>query len=578
MASCASDKVVCLRGFLARLWFALRLVWLSIACVAGLAQASAVSGQPGSEPAYAPDRILVQPKPGTSLDALARLHSERKGRVLQTFEGIGRLQVVALPAGETVPGLVAKYQKSGLVQFAEPDYIGHVAATPNDRYYTNGTLWGLNKIEAPAAWDVLTSASNILVAVLDTGVRYTHEDLKSNMWVNPKDGGHGWNALSGTTDPYDDSGDGHGTMVAGVLGATGNNGKGVVGVAWRMQIMACKCFNSQGKGLTSDCVTCLDYARTNGARIINASWGLTNSLALSNAVYSLRDAGIILVAACGNGATNTDVSPTYPASYSMDHVVSVAATTNNDNLASFSNYGATSVHLAAPGVNIMSTFVATDSYYYTNSGTSFAAPYVSGAFALMLAEYPTDTYRSIINRVLSATDPLPSLAGKCVTGGRLNLRKALTPIRLTGSGGSLSAPFHLHLSATTNLTCVIQVSTNLVDWSPVYTNVTSSAGTLDYNDPQSTNCSQRFYRALAVYQSAPATPIRLRPLSSAGTMPFQLRLSAGPNLTCVIWSSTDLNGWSPLHTNTTSASGTFDFTDNESTNWPHRFYRAVTSP
>ena len=111
------------------------------------------------------------------------------------------MQIVAVPAGETVPGFIAKYQQSGLVEFAEPDYFGHVAATPNDPYYTNGTLWGLNNIEAPAAWDVLTSASNIVVAVLDTGVRYTHEDLKSNMWVNPNDGGHGWNARAGTNDP-----------------------------------------------------------------------------------------------------------------------------------------------------------------------------------------------------------------------------------------------------------------------------------------------------------------------------------------------------------------------------------------
>jgi subtilisin family serine protease len=442
------------------------------------------------------DRILVQPKQGINHEALARFHAEQRGKVLQTFEGIGGLQVVSVPEGEGVPAFVARYQRSGLVEFAEPDYFGFVSAIPNDPNYANGRLWGLNKIDAPAAWDVLTSASNIVVAVLDTGVRYTHEDLKSNIWVNPNDGGHGWNALTGTNNPSDDSGNGHGTMVAGVLGAVGNNGKGVVGVAWQVQIMACKCFNSQGKGTVSDCVTCIDYARTNGARIINASWGFTNSLALSNAVYSLRDAGIIVVAACGNDATNTDVSPTYPASYPLDNVVSVAATASDDTLASFSNYGATTVHLAAPGVNIWSTFVATDSFYFSDSGTSYSAPYVAGACALMLAEYPGESYHQIINRVLSATDPLPSLAGKCVTGGRLNLRKALTPIRLTGSvaGGG---PFELHLSATTDLTCVIQGSTDLINWSPLCTNTTSSAGSFDYTDYESTNLTQRFYRAVA---------------------------------------------------------------------------------
>jgi subtilisin family serine protease len=452
---------------------------------------------PASAPEYAADRILVQPKRGAGTESLARFHAAQRSKVLQTFNGIGGLQVISVPVGESVPGFVARYQQSGLVEFAEPDYFGHVTATPNDPYYANGTLWGLNKIEAPAAWDVLTSASNILVAVLDTGVRYTHEDLASNIWVNPNDGGHGWNALTGTNNPGDDSGNGHGTMVAGVLGAVGNNGKGVVGVAWQVQIMACKCFNSQGKGTVSDCVTCIDYARTNGARIINASWGFTNSLALSNAVYSLRDAGIIVVAASGNDATNIDVNPTYPASYALDNVVSVAATANDDTLASFSNYGAASVHLAAPGVNIRSTFVATDSFYYTDSGTSYAAPYVAGAFALMLAEYPAESYRQIINRVLSATDPLPSLAGKCVTGGRLNLRKALTPIRLTCSAAAGGGPFELHLSATTNLTCVIQASTDLAGWSPLCTNTTSSTGSFDYTDSQSTNLARRFYRAVS---------------------------------------------------------------------------------
>jgi subtilisin family serine protease len=141
-------------------------------------------------------------------------------------------------------------------------------------------------IDAPEGWDVLTSASNIVVAVLDTGVRYTHEDLADNMWSNPADGSHGTNALAGTTDPSDDSG--HGTMIAGILGAVGNNGKGVTGVAWRVQIMACKCFNNFGVGSISSAVACLDYSRVHGARIINASWGFTNSLALSNADLSAQ--------------------------------------------------------------------------------------------------------------------------------------------------------------------------------------------------------------------------------------------------------------------------------------------------
>jgi subtilisin family serine protease len=461
------------------------VVWLTVSA----------SAQP-TQPAYREDRILIMPKAGINRTALNNFHLARKGEVLRTFDGIGHLQVLRVPKGETVPGLIAQYQKSGLVEFAEPDYIGQIfSTTPNDPKYLDGTLWGLNVISAPQAWDVLTSASNIVVAVPDTGVRYTHEDLASNMWVNPNDGGHGWNALDGNNNPADAGT--HGTMVAGVLGAVGNNGKGVVGVAWRVQIMACTCFNSLDIGNVSDVITCLDYARTNGARIINASWGFTNSLALSNAMISLRNAGIIVVAACGNNSTNIDLSPTYPASYQLDNIVTVASTSPSDVLSAFSNYGATNVDLAAPGEQIYTTFPATDSYYYTGSGTSFSAPYVSGACALLMAQYPADSYQQIISRLLSSTDPLPSLAGKCRTGGRLNLRKALRTILVATIPATNGGPFQLRVFGGLNRTCVVEATTNLISWSPVFTNTASTNGTFDFTDSQSTNWPQRFFRATA---------------------------------------------------------------------------------
>jgi subtilisin family serine protease len=475
--------------------------------VTGAAQTSNFSSSQTAEPAYRADRILIQPKPGISLPALANFHAVQKCEVLQTFAEIGGLQVVRVPGGETVPGLIAKYQGSGLVEFAEPDFTGRVFATPNDPKFLDGTLWGLNNtgqnggttgadIDAPAGWDVLASASNIVVAVLDTGVRYTHEDLAANMWVNPNDGGHGTNALAGTNDPSDDSG--HGTMIAGILGAVGNNGKGVTGVAWQVQIMACKCFDNFGVGSISAVVACLDYARANDATIINASWGFTNSLALSNAFYSVRIAGIIVVAAAGNAGADIDANPTFPASYDFDNVVSVAYTTRNDTLSTNSNYGATGVDLAAPGEQIYSTFGATDTFYFSNTGSSFAAPYVTGAFALMLAEYPAETYQQIIGRVLNATDPLPSLAGKCATGGRLNLRKALSPrMSLTVIPTAGNEPFQLRLSSDPNRTCVIEGSADLTSWSPVFTNTTSAGGAFDFTDDRSTNSAKNFYRAVS---------------------------------------------------------------------------------
>jgi subtilisin family serine protease len=484
--------------------FKCALIFLLMVCAAAHTQSAPASSQPPTAPRFNPHQILIKPKPGTSLATLANFHAAQKGEVVRTFEGIGNLQIVRVSISETVPGFIRKYESSGLVEFAEPDYVGQTfATTPNDTYYANGTLWGLNKIDAPGGWDVRTSASNIVVAVLDTGIRYTHEDLAANMWVNPNDGGHGWNSLTGTNNPYDDATPfsiSHGTLIAGVLGAVGNNGKGVVGVAWQVQIMACQWLtNSNGKGNLSDCITCIDYARTNGARIINASWGFpTNSLALSNAVNSLRDAGIILVAACGNETNNIDTNPTYPSGYHLDNIVSVASTTTNDTLAAYSNYGATNVHLAAPGEQIYSTISPQDFLYGFSSGTSMAAPYVSGTLALMLAKYPTETYQQIISRLLNATDPVPALSGKCVTGGRLNLHKALSPpISLTATPTVSGTPFQLRLSGGPNRTCVIEVTTNLTSWTPIFTNTTSTNGTFDFIDNQSTNTTRRFYRAVS---------------------------------------------------------------------------------
>lgn len=451
-----------------------------------------------AQPAFREDRILIQPKAGISWTALNHFHQARKGEVLHTFDGIGHLQVVRVPKGETAAQLIAQYQKSGLVEFAEPDYAGQLfSTTPNDPKFLDGTLWGLNTNRAPQAWDVLTSASNIVVAVLDTGVRYTHEDLAANMWTNPNDGGHGWNAINNNNDPADFGT--HGTMVTGVLGAVGNNGKGVCGVAWRVQIMAGACFNGSGIGNVSDVVTCLDYARTNGAKIINASWGFTNSLALSNAMVSLRNAGIIVVAACGNSATNIDLAPTYPASCALDNIVSVASTSKADALSSFSNFGVTNVALAAPGEQIYSTFPATDSFYYNDipGGTSYSAPYVAGACALLLAQYPADNYQAIIARLLSATDPLPSLAGKCRTGGRLNLRKILRTIQVAAGPGGTNGRFQMRVDGGLNRTLSVEATTNLAGWTPVFTNHTSTNGTFDFADDQSTNLPHRFFRAAA---------------------------------------------------------------------------------
>jgi subtilisin family serine protease len=395
------------------------------------------------------DRILVQPKAGRNLLALADLHRKHGATVAHTFASMGNLQIVRLPNGARVSDLIARYLESGMVEFAEPDYLVHASAVPNDPRYEDGTLWGLHNtgqsgglahadLAALEGWSIMNSSPDIIVAVIDSGVRFTHEDLAGNIWVNPGeipgngidddqngyvDDVHGINSINNTGNPSDI--DGHGTHVAGILGAVGNNGKGVVGVAWKVQIIACKFLDSTGQGALSDAIKCIDYARINGAKVINASWGgPSSSLSLQNAIIRARDAGIIFVTAAGNEARNDDLGGEYPTNYKIDNIISVAATTRTDTLASYSNYGLNTVHLAAPGSGIYSTWASSDTAYSYLSGTSMSAPYVSGVFALMQARFPNETYRQIISRVLAATDSLPSLTGKCVTGGRLNLRKA----------------------------------------------------------------------------------------------------------------------------------------------------------
>jgi subtilisin family serine protease len=330
----------------------------------------------------------------------------------------------------------------------EPNFVVRAARLPNDRSF--GQQWGLRNlghfggkaggdVGATAAWDV-TVGGQTPVAVVDTGVSFKHPDLAPNAWANPGDPANGKDDdgdgfvddvngadfLHGDSNAEDDGG--HGTHVAGIIGAQGNNAIGVTGIAWETQVMGLKFLDGNGEGNTADAANAIDFAVDHGARVINASWG---GPAFSQALYSsirrANEHGVLFVAAAGNDGVNADSSPDYPAAFDLPNVVSVAATDRTDRLVEFSNYGAKSVDLAAPGDDIYSTVpnVSDPSGYASFSGTSMAAPFVAGAAALYLAKYPQAAVDQVRAALIGSVDRLPTLTGKTVSGGRLNVAKAL---------------------------------------------------------------------------------------------------------------------------------------------------------
>lgn len=399
---------------------------------------------------FRPDRILVMPKDGSGQQRMEKFSRNRTAKVIRAFPSLNGLQVVKVPPNTSVGELIQAYEASGLVEYAEPDYLVRMAEAPNDPRYNDGTQWALNNtgqssgvadadVDAPEAWDLIHSAENVIVAVVDSGIRYTHEDLAGNVWVNAAeipgngidddndgfvDDVHGIDVVNGDGDPWDDNG--HGSHVAGIIGAVGNNGIGIAGVAWRVQLMALKSLDQDGEGSISDAIECLDYAREHGAQVINASWaGSEFSRTLRNAIRMTRDAGIIFVAAAGNDGTDNDREPVYPASYAIDNIVAVTSTDHSDLLSNKVNYGSLSVELGAPGTSIYSADSDLDQDYAYRSGTSMATAFVTGAFALMRARFPEKSYTELIGRMMETVDPLPALQGKTITGGRLNLFQAL---------------------------------------------------------------------------------------------------------------------------------------------------------
>jgi subtilisin family serine protease/subtilisin-like proprotein convertase family protein/DNA-binding cell septation regulator SpoVG len=402
--------------------------------------------------AYDSSAILVRLRAGVTDPASLRILNDTQfGDALSLVPGLWE---VRLAPGISVQSALAAYSSNPFVLSATPNYRLTIQQIPNDPQF--GSLWGLHNtgqnsgtvdadIDAPEAWDVSTGSatSPVIVAIIDTGVDYTHPDLAANMWINAgevagdgvdNDGNgfvddvRGYDFNNNDADPMDDNG--HGTHVAGTIGAVGNNGIGVAGIAWNVRIMPVKVFDASGNGFLDTAIRGLNYAVQMGASISNNSYGATGAGAddplFLEAIHNAANFGHIFVAAAGNAGTDNDAAGFFPGGFDVDNILSVAATDRNDQLAYFSNFGATTVDLAAPGVDILST--QPGGKYQTLSGTSMATPHVTGVVALVRGLHPDWTYHQVIDQVLGSVDYLPSLDGRVATAGRLNAARALLDV------------------------------------------------------------------------------------------------------------------------------------------------------
>lgn len=416
-----------------------------------------------ADKAFAKGRMLVRfaPEADRKYPGLAAKNSIltkagngklKTAQIAKEYKHVKGLSLIKLPNNISVEDALVTLNNTPGILYAEPDYqvkaLSGGQTIPNDPLFSE--LWGLNNtgqnggtpdadIDAPEAWDIATGSNQIIVAVIDTGVDYTHPDLASNMWVNSAefngtpgvddDGNgyiddiYGYDFVNNDGNPMDDHY--HGTHVAGTIGGVGNNGQGVAGVCWNVKIMALKFLDSSGSGYDSDAIECIQYAILMGANLSSNSWGGGGySQSLKDAIDAAGNANQLFIAAAGNNyGNNNDINPSYPASYTSENIISVLATDRYDNMSSFSNYGPTSVDIGAPGSDILSCQPGSN-YQYLN-GTSMATPHVSGAAALVWSFSPSMPYQDVKNLLIQTADKTPAMAGRCVAEGRLNLYNAI---------------------------------------------------------------------------------------------------------------------------------------------------------
>ncbi len=448
-------------------------------------------GQFGPREKYVKGELLVKFGAGADSDQ-ARTANRSVGSV--ELERLGDLgwQRVRIPPGMTMDEAIREYKRTEGVLEVQPNYYYRLQLTPNDTQF--GSQWGMTKISAPAAWNLQTGSSSVVVAVIDTGIRYTHEDLASNIWFNPGEtfgngidddaNGYiddfiGWDFYSNDNLPLDaplGGITGHGTHVAGIIGAIGNNGVGVTGLNWNVRLMTIKIYGTQGDDTTSAMlISAYNYvrgmkARGVNVRVTNNSYGGCAEAcgfdqATKDAIDALGDLGILNVFAAGNAGNNNDITPFYPGSYDSPSILAVAGSNQTDD--NVFSYGINSVDLAAPGFGILSTYnTGQDNGYVTLSGTSMATPHVAGAAALLAAQNPNLSAASIKATLMNTVDILPQWASLVKTGGRLNVDRALrqqTVCSFTPSQSSIKLPtkggtFSVQVPA--NVNCEFKVKSN----------------------------------------------------------------------------------------------------------------------
>jgi subtilisin family serine protease len=434
---------------------------------------------------------------------------------------------------------------TGVMYVEKDERIWHISAVPNDPSYPSQA--NIAQLELEKAWNISTGSSNVVVAVVDTGMDAVHPELAPQLWKNAReipgngidddrngyvDDVNGWDFVekkANITDP-----NGHGTHVSGIIGAQGNNGFQVAGVNWSTTIMPLRFLGADGSGSTLDAVDAIIYAVKNGAKIINNSWGGgTASSTLRDAIGFANQNGVLLVCAAGNDSSDTDITPNYPSSYDLPNIIAVAATTGSSTLASFSNFGITSVDLAAPGQSILSTYP--NSSTRVLSGTSMATPIVSGVAALMLSTVSVLTPTDLRNGLFNAVRLRSGLSAKMATEGELNANDALSEL----FGGFQIWPKRMVLAKGKRLQLTTYKALGSVQWSSSDNNIAtvSSAGELIAQNGGSVTIMARdnsgavaTSEAFKVVDSNPPSPTPLPPgggigcsMSREAPTPFETR-------------------------------------------------------